>query len=166
MRTYRNLFEEEFSSSGNIHDVSGTGLPLGVKTFTPEEALDLLCASGEISQHQESFSPQPQTSVPLNQERQTLSGNERQVLLDSTRGFVKKELGMIYELRDILTGVRGGEKLPLLLEDLDYLWAHFPEYAGAEGKKPAASDTGFLKRVRAEIDPFVKLWELLEKALC
>ncbi|MDR0586559.1 MAG: DUF115 domain-containing protein, partial [Treponema sp.] len=42
MRNYRNLFEEEFSGGG-IYDISGTGLPLGLKTLAPEEALDLLC---------------------------------------------------------------------------------------------------------------------------
>ncbi|MDR2143512.1 MAG: DUF115 domain-containing protein [Treponema sp.] len=153
MRTYRNLFEEEFS--GDIYEISGTGLSLGLKTLATEEALDLLLGSGGIS------SPSPVTREPrppLSAEKRDLSGREK--------AFVKKELGMIVELRDILTGVRDGENLLPLLEDLDYLWAHFPEYAGAENKRPAFRDTGFLKRIRAEIDPFVKLWELLDKALC
>jgi hypothetical protein len=148
MRTYRNLFEEEFSGGGNIHDVAGTGLPLGVKTLSPEAALDLLCGSGELP---------PESRRPDSGVSGALFDREKTSL------FVKRELEMILELRDIL--VRGGELFPLL-EELDYLWAHFPEYAGAEGKKPAAGDTGFLKRVRAEIDPFVKLWELLERELC
>jgi hypothetical protein len=158
MRTYRDLFEEEFSGGRNIHDVSGTGLFLGVKTLDPEEAFDLLRGSGGISQRRESCSPRRQAPDPAGSGKRTLFDREK------IMPFVKKELGMICELRDILTGVRNGEKLPLLLEDMDYLWAHFPEYAGAEGKKPSVTDTGFLKRVRAEIDPFVKLWELLEKA--
>ncbi|MDR2048122.1 MAG: DUF115 domain-containing protein [Treponema sp.] len=156
MRTYRNLFEEEFSGSGGIYDISGTGLSLGVKTLAPEEAFDLLCGSGGISSPSRTTRESP---LPL-------SAGGRRDLFDREKAFVKKELGMIVELRDILTGVRGGENLLLLLEELDYLWAHFPEYAGAEGRKPAVRDTGFLKRIRAEIDPFVKLWELLDRALC
>jgi hypothetical protein len=157
MRTYRNLFEEEFSSDENIYDISGTGLPLGVKTLTPEEALDLLCSGRETALAKKETALVEKTKALVEKET---------ALAERAKAFIKKELGLIVELRDILTGVRDGEKLSLLLEELDYLWAHFPEYAGAEGKKPAVPDTGFLKRVRAEIDPFIKLWELLDRALC
>ena len=64
-------------------------------------------------------------------------------------------------LRNILTGTKPGEpgEIENLLDINDYIWAHFPECAAAGGSRPDISDLSFLKRVRMEIDPFLKLWE-------
>ncbi|MDR1899592.1 MAG: hypothetical protein LBQ55_06265, partial [Treponema sp.] len=48
-----------------------------------------------------------------------------------------------------------------ILDYCDYLWAHFPDCAGAEGRRPSGEDISFLKRVRAEIDSFVRLFDLV-----
>jgi len=45
--------------------------------------------------------------------------------------------------------------LSVLIDECDYLWAHFPDYSG--GVKPKLSDLSFLKRVRTEIEPMLKL---------
>jgi hypothetical protein len=57
--------------------------------------------------------------------------------------------------------------LVMLIDECDYLWAQFPEYTVrdlrpgnaklAEGDSSAIS---FLKRLRVEIDPVLKLWEM------
>jgi elongation factor P--beta-lysine ligase len=42
---YRNLFEREFSANAaadRLFDITGTGLPLGIKTLSPEEAVHVL----------------------------------------------------------------------------------------------------------------------------
>ncbi|MDR0399710.1 MAG: hypothetical protein LBH51_02045, partial [Treponema sp.] len=51
-------------------------------------------------------------------------------------------------------------RLETLLDECDYLWAHFPECAETGGRRPGAGDISFLRRVRFEIDPFLKLWDL------
>ncbi|MDR1507234.1 MAG: DUF115 domain-containing protein [Treponema sp.] len=153
MRTYRNLFQEEFSKDKNIHDIRGTGLPLGLAALSAPEALDALFGGGRQT-----------AALPPPRKAQADGGRSPQDR-EKFAAFAGKELGMLRELREILSGGRNTARIPRLLSDLDYLWSHFPEYAGAAGKKPSASDTGFLKRVRAEIDPFRRLWELLLDAV-
>ena len=48
-------------------------------------------------------------------------------------------------------------RLDSLLDTASYLWAHFPDCAGAGGTRPPSTDIVFLKRVRAEIEPFLGL---------
>ncbi|MDR0550696.1 MAG: hypothetical protein LBG72_01615, partial [Spirochaetaceae bacterium] len=50
-------------------------------------------------------------------------------------------------------------RLDELLDACDYLWAHFPDCAGRAGRRPPASSVNFLKRVRAEIEPFLVLFK-------
>jgi hypothetical protein len=48
LRKYRDLFEREFSGTdggARFFDLAGDGLPLGIKTLSPEEAFDLLSES-------------------------------------------------------------------------------------------------------------------------
>jgi hypothetical protein len=75
---------------------------------------------------------------------------------------MEEERERLIRLRGLLSGVlsSAGGELDGLLDECDYLWAHFPECAGAGGRRPPADDISFLKRVRAEIDPFLRLWEL------
>jgi hypothetical protein len=57
--------------------------------------------------------------------------------------------------------------LDTLIAECDYLWAHFPDYAAsdcrpgrAELEAGSPSAISVLKRLRVEIDPFLKLWEM------
>jgi hypothetical protein len=90
-------------------------------------------------------------------------GGGKEALLD----FVRDERENLAELRGMLTGERaaGKETLGALVDSLDYLWAHLPGCAGRGGARPPVSDIAFLKMVRAEIDPFLKLWDSLEAGL-
>jgi hypothetical protein len=147
MRNYRSLFEEEFATDKRIFDIQGPGLPLGLKTLTIEEACRIL-SCGILSAKPDS-----------NEKIQTLPPE-----LDSAlKAAAAEEAGMLERLRDLLSGEKAGpeSELERLLGGLDYLWAHFPEYAGTEKKMPPSTDISFLKRVRAEIDPFLKLWNNL-----
>jgi hypothetical protein len=141
MRNYRSLFEQEFSADPRIRDLNGTGLPLGLKTLSTGEALELLAAG--------TGGARPGAEGP--------GKPEETGIREELPAFIKNELAMLEELRDILTGSRPPEKLDALLDGADYLWAHFPDCAGS-GKRPG--DRGFLKRVRVEIDPFIRLWHL------
>ncbi|MDR2739381.1 MAG: DUF115 domain-containing protein [Treponema sp.] len=140
MKNYRELFQREFAENRRICDIAGSGLPLGLRTLTAEEAYTVLAngaAAGTARNAGESNAATTALVYP----------------------FVRGELESLTGLRGILTGeiTAGAEQLERLLDTCDYLWAHFPDYAGAEGKQPVLSDLGFLKRVRAEIDPFIKL---------
>jgi hypothetical protein len=146
MRKYRDLFEQEFGGNPRLFDIMGSGLPLGVKTITTTEAFAILNEAGD--QH--------------TQPRNLARSNENKTQAARIAAFARHEANTLKELKDMLTGAIPSkpERLEGLLDTADYLWAHFPECAGAGGKRPPAADLSFLKRVRTEIDPFIKLWEI------
>jgi hypothetical protein len=148
MRNYRDLFENVIAgSSPRLFDIAGSGLPLGVKTLSMEEALGMLTVSRNM----------------VNETASTggLPGAEK------LGCFVQAEIERLTLLRGILTGSSPMDyrKLAGLIDECDYLWAHFPDYA-ASSRRPdrAGLETGgpnmvsFLNRLRVEIDPFMELW--------
>jgi hypothetical protein len=145
MRGYRDLFEQEFSGEKRLHDINGTGLPLGVKNLSMDEAFEVFAGNGELP-------PAPRRS-----------GNSRENLKSGVLAvFMREEKTRLIRLRGLLSGgvPFARREMERLLDECDYLWAHFPECAGAGGRRPPAEDISFLKRVRAEIDPFLRLWDL------
>jgi hypothetical protein len=76
----------------------------------------------------------------------------------SAEGFIKREFQALERLRDILGGKASAApgEVDELVERCDYLWAHFPECAGAGGRRPPLTDLSFMKRLRTEIEPFMK----------
>jgi hypothetical protein len=151
MRNYRDLFEQEFGADPRIYDIAGPGLALGVKTLSPDEAFGILAGKGSAARK------------PGEKPRPGRTADPRRALA----AFVERETVMLRRLRGILTGEAppAPETLEKLLDCCDYLWAHFPECAGAGGRRPGLEDLSFLKRVRVEIDPFLKLWEMTLREL-
>ena len=146
LRKYCELFNSEFGSVARLSDIYGPGLNLGTKILSVEQALELL--AGKNKPH--------------------AAGNnsilERTDRLAKTAEFVMQEKNRLLRLRAILTGQMGEDgELEKILDECDYIWAHFPECAGAGGRRPDTGDLSFLKRVRTETDPFIKLWELAER---
>ena len=149
MRNYRDLFEKQFAGcSSRLFDLAGSGLPLGIKTLSMEEALNVLTSKEYM------------VNTPNINEITTPN-------VDKLREFIQKEVDRLLELRDMLTGSvpMDYNVLAGLVDECDYLWAHFPDYA-ASSRRPDIAELeaggqaviSFLKRVRAEIDPFLKLW--------
>ena len=152
MQNYRDLFEREFSRDPRLFDISGTGLPLGIKTLSLDEALSLL--SGNFFYHEPSRT-------------NTNRREEWRLLTEKVLAFYDGEKKRLEELRGILTGEAAADRgrLNVLVDECDYLWAHFPDYSGGRrpvlGEIDSGSDSAvsFLKRVRTEIDPMLKLME-------
>jgi hypothetical protein len=143
MRNYRSLFEREFSGN-RIFDIEGSGLPLGINTIKIEDAVNI-----------------------LTKENSACCEKETNGIQDDLKGkilnFIKNELALLEDLKNILTGTKPCRQAALekLLDDADYVWAHFPDCAGGEGKRPGADDVGFLKRVSVETGSFGQLWGLV-----
>jgi len=161
MRNYRDLFEQEFASDPRLFDITGTGLPLGIKTLSYEEAVSVLSGNAEHN-----------TSKDEGVQLQEKSDKDRALLAEKLKIFINEEKKRLIDLRDILTG--GAEpdqiRLNILIDECDYLYAHFPDFAG--GLKPVLEEgsvsqnaLSFLKRVRAEIDPMIKLLEKTAESL-
>jgi len=164
MRNYRNLFETQFGGcSQKLFDIAGSGLPLGIKTLSMEEAFGLLTSGDRVVNKRNN-----DMNTLLTKENTNLSTDKDRAVY-KIRDFINEELEHLLVLQGILTGVLPMDYylLAKLIDECDYLWAHFPDYAASSrrpdkaeleaGGKPVAS---FLNRVRAEIDPFIKLWEL------
>ncbi|MCL2720390.1 MAG: DUF115 domain-containing protein [Treponema sp.] len=159
MRGYRDLFEQEFSGDCRIFDIEGSGLPLGIKTLSMEEAINLLkLDKEEITQRHKGTEEEEQKKL-------TPCTPCLRVKNSELIKFYNIEIKLLIELKKLLTGddEMNNEKLTELIEECDYLWAHFPDYSG--GRKPNISDVSFLKRIRAEIDPMLKLLERVKKEI-
>jgi hypothetical protein len=139
LKGYRDLFEQEFSGHPRLFDIKSHGLPLGLPTLSYTDALTVLDAD----------SPCPHASAT--------AGVSRTQALER---FVDAEAARLMLLRAMLSGSIPADNLECVLDECDYLFAHFPECAAAEGRRPPVSDTSFLKRVRAEIDKFLALFKV------
>ncbi|MDR2965495.1 MAG: DUF115 domain-containing protein [Treponema sp.] len=83
---------------------------------------------------------------------------------EDINNFIKGEIERLQELKDMLSGEKTiqKERLHILINECDYLWAHFPDYAG--GASPNYEDLSFLNRIRIEIDYSLILLESLLSA--
>jgi hypothetical protein len=151
MKKYRDLFEQEFRADPRFYDIAGSGLPLGVNLLTLEEAASVLTP--------ETGAAPPVESGRAASHYYTDSYTSRRAAVEA---FIQEEIGRLKKLRSLLTGEAGADRadLEFLLEACGYLWSHFPDCAGAGGRRPSRTDLGFLKRVRTETDPFIRVLEL------
>jgi hypothetical protein len=160
MQNYRALFEQEFGGDSRLFDIEGSGLSLGIKTLSMKEAFE------KISRREE------ESEKNLTQGRKGAKDAEkRERIKEKVLVFLEGEKKRLEDLRGILTGEAEAEaavqeRLNALVDECDYLWAHFPDYSG--GRRPPLGENSpyalsFLKRVRAEIDPMLKL---LERVIC
>ncbi|MDR1058947.1 MAG: DUF115 domain-containing protein [Treponema sp.] len=168
LRSYRDLFEMEFGGpggEGRLRDIAGSGLPLGIPVISTGEALALLEGSGPEAAG--GTTPEPPSPAALPRGSPPVRGGQEGPARPGLGAFICGEEEALEELRGMLAGEAPPrrDRLEYLLDYCDYLWAHFPECAGAGGRRPPGDDLSFLKRVRAEIDPFRKLFRLSLKEL-
>jgi len=145
LKNYRDIFEKEFAGEKRIYDIESSGLHLGIRTLSLEEAIKILGKGNNI------------------QEKIEIITDERK--RENVKIFIQEEKSMLIMLCEILSSGLHKEKLESLLDKCDYLWAHFPECAGTEGRRPSSENISFLKRVRIEIDPILKRFDLALKEL-
>ncbi len=151
LQNYRDLFEQEFANGDNVfskdrlYDIHSLGLPLCIKTVEISEAIRLLLKENNFKN----------TELP---------SMKKEYQHERVKQFIHDEYQCLHELKLSLTGKKNTPtgKLEELLCKTDYLWAHFPDYAGKNTKTPPINDLSFLKRVRTEIDPFLKIMENME----
>ena len=148
MRNYRDLFEAEFGGKARLLDITGPGLPLGIRIVSAAEAVSILGGTDEMRSTREKSARNPGHA-----------SNDDAVMKEKLRVFIRREMDLLTGLRETLSGGVPPERLEELLNACDYLWAHFPDCAGA-GCRPPSTDLSFLKRVRTEIEPFLGLWEM------
>ena len=169
LRNYRDLFEREFGAdngdASRFFDIDGSGLSLGIRTLSSEEAIKML-SSEYLAQRRKGaeigslFENGSLSSVPPCL-REIKFG-----IIEKLEIFIRGETDRLMLLRKLLTGEAPMDHASLdsLIDECDYLWAHFPDYAAAE-RRPGKTELeagspsaiSFLKRLRVEIDPFLRI---------
>jgi hypothetical protein len=158
---YRDLFERDFAGTGRLYDMGGTGLALGIPRLDPDAAARLLGVGCDCSQDREGNTNGGGSGsmngggASAEAELHPRLGCARE---SAVADMIDGEEQALFGLKEALTGGKplSDQDLEARLDFCDYLWAHFPDCAGAEGRRPTAKDISFLKRVRAEIDPFLR----------
>ncbi|MBO5730663.1 MAG: DUF115 domain-containing protein [Treponema sp.] len=143
---YQQIFCDRFQGVVRAYDVGEMGLDLGLKRK------DFSLVISEITQMKKTNT----TEVDVCKK----NTETKQQLFEKIQEFYYKEEVMLQELREGLsTGNISQERILEILEEADYLYLHFPD-----GYKPSL-DISFLKRVRSEIDFFLKDIALGKKLL-
>ncbi|EFW36913.1 6-hydroxymethylpterin diphosphokinase MptE-like protein [Treponema phagedenis] len=85
-----------------------------------------------------------------------LSETEESVFNEKIKNFFSSEKKRLIELKAIFTGVAKDdpEKVKHIIKESDYLYLHFPDVTKISDR--VFTDVSFLKRVRIEIDSFIK----------
>lgn len=137
--------------TGQIIDLGLSGLDTG---FTPVTAATAEAKMAEIAATKENVA-----DMKLSSRRTgiTIDSTENSITARKTliKKFLESEKEKLEAVRSVLTGERRIENTADFLSkeigDMDYLFAHFPD-----GYKGYRNDPAFLKRVRVELDYFLK----------
>ena len=145
---YAILFNDYFKGTANLYDVGKSGLNLGI----PQAELPHL--------HHEYRNIPDEKTYPAND-----FITQNKAILE----FIQNEKESLLALKDILINGNAANsrnnrisldaQILELLAGRDYLFLHYPDGYSAR------TDTGFLKRIRSEIDFFLKDCTLAEKML-
>lgn len=135
MVLYAALFKEQFAMTANLFNAGKGGVPLGIP------AADV-CGITETSKDTRT------EECPLH-----TAGKETALRV---KAFYASEKYALLKLRSLLTGegamdeAERKRQILEILQDREYLYLHFPDYT------VSCTDLHFLRRVRAEIDLFLK----------
>ena len=146
MQSYAKTFRAQFSTAKNLFDAGKTGLELGI----PQKQIEpLLQKQGDIDGGQFERAVLKPVDKHIQEHRALAAQN-----------YLLHEHEMLVQLRDLLINgdrslARNGDytleaQVATLLSGREYLYLHFPD-----GYK-LRTDGDFLKRVRAELDSFIK----------
>ncbi len=148
MSSYAQVFRAMFAKTNNLFDLGKCGIDLGLVRCTNEQFTDF---------------EKKITGCNINEVWQTIQKKLDAKAADSEekiQDFLNTEKKSLEKVRDLLinadkssfrdTSVSLSKQLYELLKDREYLYLHFPDgYA-------LSTEVNFLKRVRAEIDFFLK----------
>ena len=142
---YAMNFSQTFAGTKNLYDAGESGIDLGL----------LKISSGEIAKFAEKISV-----------KEAKTHSERRNFKESIRNFLEDEENALNRIKELLMfgndvakcGVSINSELEELISCREYLFLHFPD-----GFKCSVDDLSFLKRVRSEIDFFLKTIKLALK---
>ncbi|MBR1535921.1 MAG: DUF115 domain-containing protein [Treponema sp.] len=140
---YAKSFVDAFSATQNLYDIGKQGLPLGIHYLEKPDSLP------------QQFYGQNEVKIPPNK---SLSGHNQEKLQE-IKAYLEGEESALNRIKELLMfgqdvascSMSLEEELYSLIAMREYLFLHFPD-----GYKCAVQDLSFLKRVRGQIDFFLK----------
>ena len=167
---YAELFADRFSGVKNIFNLGKAGIDLKIPKRMIEELTDstkyaAIQQENAIAQRSEEPAAREVTEKASDNTSKTVTAqkSDNRAISEQISAYIQKEKDELRELRDILSGKiplseeERNSKIQKLLENREYLYLHFPD-----GTR-ASTEISFLKRVRSQIDFFLKLIEIGEK---
>lgn len=147
---YAKLFSARYSMQKNIYDVGAIGIDIGSRYLTCEEMLEH-CRNYKTNKELNELMIN-KTKDNFNKEKTSFNNNEFDIV-KKTKDFYNEELNALMKIKDILTGkiIDTDNELKSLLTQREYLYLHFPD-----AHTNQITSESFLKRVRAELDFFIK----------
>lgn len=150
LSNYAILFRDYFSNAKNLFDARDFGFDLALPSISTEQ-LDFLC-----NNLKEKTKDEYNSLFKINQDGFNLKQKE-------TQNYIMQEKTALERIRELLS--KGDKALPPpepslqielknLLTEREYLYLHFPD-----GYKCNVDDLSFLKRIRNELDFFLKDFE-------
>ena len=156
LSSYANTFNSLFQNEKNLFDAADSGLSLMIPQKKPCYA-DNWCADSRVKPDYDNTVPNHDNTVSdyATIQKQSFSCPTRESQIFQ---FFKAEAAALTELKNILTGKiqlseeESNNKIMELIEAREYLYLHFPD-----GYK-ASTELSFLKRIRAELEIFLKIF--------
>ena len=142
--SYAKLFSVRYKNTENLFDISEEGLNLGAKLLETNALREYLEKINESIENN--------TGCSKNTADNKITDGAK-----SAEAFVKAHHEKLIRIKEILTSKNGTNKesekeLKALLTECSYLYMHFPDAA-----KGLSMTESFLKRIRAELNYFIKI---------
>ena len=142
--SYAKLFSVRYKNTENLFDISEEGLNLGAKLLETNALREYLEKLNESIENN--------TGCSKNTADNKITDGAK-----SAESFVKAHHEKLIRIKEILTSKNGTNKesekeLESLLTECSYLYMHFPDAA-----KGLSMTESFLKRIRAELNYFIKI---------
>lgn len=149
LKQYCNIFASKYSGVPNLFKISNKGIPLGIPTITETDFFQTILTTSNALDSDNNNCVDRIKDIKLTKKR-----------IEQGKRFYIQEEKKLIQLKEWLTnGGASQEDLFSMLQKLEYLYVHFPD-----GYEPS-TEIQFLKRVRAEIDFFLKDIRLALKKL-
>lgn len=139
MSHYGKIFASRYIKSKNIFSINQTGFPLGIENLSKNDFLTFLANLVDSSEKIET------NNLPF------VDLDEKTTKIEKVKQFLQKEANALERVKKYLsTGLDSKEEIKEILKEREYLYLHFPDGYSL------SMETQFLKRIRAEIDFFLK----------
>ncbi len=168
LESYAKSFTDVFYGTPNLYDAGNQGIPLGLQEITSEKIKAYLktiqAAPQEAESPEEKDLPKQETHTqaadsPSENAPSQTDNSAQEEITSQVKNYLETEEKSLNRIKELLMfgkdvascSMSLEQELNALISPREYLFLHFPD-----GYKCKTSDLSFLKRVRGQIDFFLK----------